>query len=143
MKERIQRQIWEYQKLMPIYNFNSTIDLGGKNKISKINISSYYPLNNTQKKLIDNKDKYIYYICLYEEYNMCTYCINYLSFNYNELSSLIASNKMNEYFRMLLYDNIPIMETPIYFEIFNLVFYSFNKFKILEKMYEICGDELS
>ena len=60
---------------------------------------------------------------------------------YNTLSSLVSSHNINKKFNIPMFDNIAIIENPIFYEVYSYSIFSFDLSKLLKKLKEIFGDE--
>ena len=142
--KRTQKQMWDHLQVSSKYNFTSNFPNVAKNKISKIEISSYYPKNNTLLNST-NDDEILFYTCfdnLESSIGQCSTMENLISNQYSSLSSLISSHDIHKSFKIPKYD-VPIFDTPIIYNINNYAMYSFDISKMAKKIYEICGDDFS
>ena len=142
--KRTQKQLWDHLKISSKYNFQSNFKNMADNKISKIEINSYYPINTT---LLDfyNNEEFLFYTCFDNSDNsesQCSAMKNLIYSQYPSLSSLIASHNIDDSFRIPLYDTA-IFHMPIVFNINRFIMYSFDSSKMIYKVHEICGNEFN
>ena len=140
--KRMQKQLWKFHNSISIYESVSTINLDVDKKLLKFDINSYFPINITEQNLMNNNnDNYLFYTCLYDDPFYYENLLNLLKKNYNGISSLISSNDIYKSFKIPIYENFSIIDSPIFYDTYSMAFYSFNKFNILKKIYEIIGNE--
>ena len=142
--KRSQRQMWDHLQVSSKYNFISNFKDNASNKISKIEIKSYYPINETLLNF-NNEDELLFYTCFDNSdssTNQCSSMENLITSQYSSLSSLISSHNIHDSFRIPMYDT-PIFDTPIVFNINRYIMYSFDSSKMLYKIHQICGNEFN
>ena len=142
--KRTQKQMWDHLQVSPKYNFSSNFKNIASNKLSRIGISSYYPINNTLLNTT-NTDELLFYTCFDNSQGsigQCTSMENLITNQYSSLSSLISSHDIHKSFKIPIYD-IPIFDTPVIFNINRYTMYSFDSSKMIQKVHEICGNEFS
>ena len=136
--------MWDHLQVSPKYNFSSNFKNIASNKLSRIGISSYYPINNTLLNTT-NTDELLFYTCFDNSQGsigQCTSMENLITNQYSSLSSLISSHDIHKSFKIPIYD-IPIFDTPVIFNINRYTMYSFDSSKMIQKVHEICGNEFS
>ena len=137
--KRIQKQIWEIQQTFSIYDFESNFQNFEKEDIlSKIEHDSYYSINNN----ININNNFLYYTYFSDSISHCLSIENELYKQYNTLSSLLFSHNIYDSFRFPMYE-VPIMTSPIFFNINCYTMFSFNFWKMKDKIMEICGNEIN
>ena len=142
--KRTQKQMWDHLQVSSKYNFNSNFKNIANEKLSNIEISSYYPINNSLLSSTNN-DELLFYTCFDNSdssIDQCSSMENLISNQYSSLSSLISSHDIDNSFKIPIYDT-PIFDTPIIFNINRYTMYSFDSSKMLQKIHEICGNEFS
>ena len=140
--KRTQKQMWDHLQVSAKYKFISNFKNFSNNKISKVGISSYYPINDT---LLDstNNDEILFYTCFDNSESSLSQCptMETLIINqYSSLSSLISSHDIHNSFKIPIYDT-PIFDTPVIFNINTYTMYSFDSSKMIQRIHEICGNE--
>jgi hypothetical protein len=142
--KRTQRQMWDHMQVSSKYKFISNFKNMANKKVIKIEIDSYYPINDTLLNQI-NDDDLLFYTCFdnsESSLNQCSSMENIISKQYSSLSSLIASHNIHDSFRIPLYDT-PIFDAPIVFNINKFIMYSFDSSKMIDKIHQICGNEFN
>ena len=142
--KRTQRQMWDHFQVSSEYNFKSNFKNEANNKLSKIEIKSYYPINETLLNSV-NDDELLFYTCFDNSDSSTSQCSSMedlISSQYSSLASLISSHNIYESFRIPLYDT-PIFDTPIVFNINRYIMYSFDISKMIYKIHQICGNEFN
>ena len=133
--KRIQNQMRENFQVLLIYENQDNIDL---NLYNQLKIIGFDPRDDLEKESNDND--YLYYHCFYSEY-ICDFMQLRILDQYNTLSSLVSSHNINKKFNVPMFDNIAIIENPIFYEIYSYSIFSFDLSKLLKKLKEIFGDE--
>ena len=142
--KRTQKQMWDHLQVSSKYNFNSNFKNFAKDKLSKVEISSYYPINNTLLNST-NDDELLFYTCFdnsESSLGQCSTMENLISNQYPSLSSLISSHDIDKSFKIPIYDT-PIFDTPVIFNINRYTMYSFDSSKMIQRIHEICGNEFN
>ena len=142
--KRTQRQMWDHFQVSSEYNFKSNFKNEANNKLSKIEIKSYYPINETLLNSV-NDDELLFYTCFDNSDSSASQCSSMedlISNQYSSLASLISSHNIYDSFRIPLYDT-PIFDTPIIFNINRYIMYSFDISKMVYKIHQICGNEFN
>ena len=142
--KRTQRQMWDHFQVSSEYNFKSNFKNEANNKLSKIEIKSYYPINETLLNSV-NDDELLFYTCFDNSDSSASQCSSMedlISNQYSSLASLISSHNIYDSFRIPLYDT-PIFDTPIVFNINRYIMYSFDISKMVYKIHQICGNEFN
>ena len=142
--KRTQKQIWDHLQVSSKYNFNSNFKNFANNKLSKVGVSSYYPINDTLLNSTNN-DELLFYTCFdssESSIGQCSTMVYLISNLYSSLSSLTASHDIDNSFRIPYY-NIPIFDTPIIYNINRYTMFSFDSSKMIQRIHEICGNEFS
>ena len=133
--KRIQIQLRENLQVSSTYKYQFNIDLDLYNQLKIIEFEYRDDLEQES-----NDNDYIFYHCFFSEYSCFFTKLNILD-QYNALSSLVSSHNINKKFNIPMFDNIAIIENPIFFEIFSYSIFSFDLSKLLKKLKEIFGDE--
>ena len=141
--KRLHRQIWEFQECINVF----------KNKNKKFNVleidDNYYNFSNKKQykeiEQIVKNERYLFYSCFSEFFYICFYEIDYIAPQYNMLSSQITSSNINEFnsLKIPMYDNISIISFPLFVDLYANIIYSFDPFRIFQKVNELCGDILN
>ena len=137
--KRIQKQIWEYQQVSSVYNFNCNFEEEEKEIIIK---NFDYIKDNFKENL--NNDNYfpIFFTCLSDNKPECPPLEDILFHQYETFSSSIFSPFRRDLFRIpTLNENI--MSTPLFFDITIYAFFSFDYSNIIQKINEIYGNEFN
>ena len=113
--KRMQRQFWEYFNVINIYNLNFNFENDDNKKLSEIEFKRTDINKQNNSIIIDNND-FLFYSCYYKYSQFCVEIKNILIKQYNSLSSLIFFHDKNSTFRIPIYDNIPLIDTPTAFE---------------------------
>ena len=133
--KRIQTQMREIlqvsKKFNYVYNINMDID-------NKFKVIEFDPRDDLEQDI--NEYDYLYYHCFYYE-NICYFIKDGILKQYNALSSLVSSHNINKKFNMPIFDNIAIIENPIFYEIYSYAMFSFDQSKLLKKFKDIFGHE--
>ena len=133
--KRIQIQMRENLQVSSTYKYQFNIDLDLYNLLKVIEFETIDDLEQES-----NDNDYIFYQCFFSEYTCFFIKLNILD-QYNALSSLVSSHNINKKFNMPMFDNIAIIENPIFYEIFSYSIFSFDLSKLIKKLKEIYGDE--
>ena len=133
--KRIQNQMRENFQVFLIYENQDNIDL---NPYNQLKIIGFDPRDDLEKE--NNDNDYLYYHCFYSEY-ICDFMQLRILDQYNALSSLVSSHNINKKFNVPMFDNIAIIENPIFYEVYSYSIFSFDLSKLLKKLKEIFGDE--
>ena len=131
--KRIQAQMRESLQVSIIYKYDYNINLNIKNKLKVI---EFDPRDDLEEEI--NENDYLYYHCFFVDY-ICYFMQEHILEQYNALSSLISSHNINKKFNMPMFDNIAIIENPIFYEIFSYSIFSFDLSKILKQFKDIFG----
>ena len=133
--KRIQNQMRENLQILLTYQYLHNIDLDPYNQLK---IIEFEPRDDLEQESDDND--YLYFHCFYSEY-ICDYMQFRILDQYSTLSSLVSSHNINKKFNIPMFDNIAIIENPIFYEIFSYSIFSFDLSNLLNKLKEIFGDE--
>jgi len=133
--KRIQNQMRENLQILLTYQYLHNIDLDPYNQLK---IIEFEPRDDLEQESDDND--YLYFHCFYSEY-ICDYMQFRILDQYSTLSSLVSSHNINKKFNIPMFDNIAIIENPIFYEIYSYSMFSFDLSKLLKKLKEIFGDE--
>ena len=142
--KRMQKQMWDHLQVSQIYNFKSNFE-NNNNKLSKIDINSYYTLNSNFSNSLNNENNLLFLTCFDNSYNSQNQCLaieNLISNQYETLSSLIFSHNIYNSFRMPFFEK-QIIDTTLFFNINRYTMYSFNSYIMFQKINEICGNEFN
>ena len=138
----MQKQIWEFQQTANIFKSGSNYK-EEENLIINIDKNTYYHIDiNLIEKSIDNKAYPIFYTCFYMFPNDCNYMENILSSQYETFSSSIFSSKNHDLFRMPMIGT-NLMSIPLFFNINTFTIFSSDYISMIQKIIEICGNELN
>ena len=134
--KRIQTQMREIlqvsSKFNYVYNINMDID-------NKFKVIEFDPRDDLEQDI--NEYDYLYYRCFYYYESICNFLKDGILKQYNALSSLVSSHNINKKFNMPMFDNIAIIENPIFYEIYSYAMFSFDQSKLLKKFKDIFGHE--
>ena len=133
--KRIQNQMRENLQVFLTYVYQYNIDLNLNNQLK---IIEFDPRVDLEQESNDND--YLYYQCFYDE-DDCYFMQLRILDQYSALSSLIPSHNINKKFNIPMFDNIAIIENPIFYEVYSYSIFSFDLSKLLKKLKEIFGDE--
>ena len=132
--KRIQIQMRENLRLKDVYLYVNNIDLDIFNKLK---IIEFEPREDLEPERNDND--YLYYHCFYV-YSICYFLQFQILDQYYALSSLLSNHNIDEKFNIPMYDNISIMENPIFYDILSYSMLSFDLSLLLKKFKEIFGN---
>ena len=133
--KRIQTQMREILQVSKKFNYAYNINMDIDNKFKVI---EFDPRDDLEQDI--NEYDYLYYLCFYYE-NICYFIKDGILNQYNALSSLVSSHNINKKFNMPMFDNIAIIENPIFYEIYSYAMFSFDQSKLLKKFKDIFGLE--
>ena len=133
--KRFQTQMRENLQVSLIYKNDYNINLNINNKLKVIEFDSR---DDLEEEI--NENDYLYYYCFDFE-NYCNLTQEFILDQYNALSSLVSSHNINKKFNMPIFDNIAIIEDPIFYEMFSYSVFSFDLSKLLKKFNDIFGYE--
>jgi len=132
--KRIQMQIRENIEASIIYAYSQSIDLDNDNKLKVI---EFNPRDDLEEQ--SNENDYLYFRCFSKESLCKTMEFNIIE-QYTTISSLISSHNINKKFNMPMFDNIPIIKNPIFYEVYSYSAFSFDLSKLLSKFKDIFGN---
>jgi hypothetical protein len=133
--KRIQTQIMQNYQVSLIFEYDYNINMDIYNKFK---IIEFDPRDDLEEEI--NENDYLYYHCFNYEF-FCYLLRNSILNQYNSLSSLVSSHNINKKFNMPMFDNIAIIENPIFYEHSSYSMYSFDLSKLLKKFKDIFGYE--
>ena len=119
-----------------IYQYTHSINMHVRNNFKIIDFNQDYPSDD----LAQENDDYLYYYCSAIE-ELCKAFQNSFMSRYYSLSSLVSNHNINKKFNIPMFDNIAIMDDPIFNEIFSFSMLSFNLPKLLKQINKIIGKE--
>ena len=137
---QIQKQIWNVQQSVVIYNTSKPIQNFSDYIINMTNISS---INFTQLDLKDSKENpFLYVISLSNSSYVQEYLKNFALNNYQLFSKSLFSNNIYDHFKMPGY-GVPIMDNPIFFNYVFFTVFGFNHSKIINVLENYSNQELN
>jgi len=131
--KRIHMQIGENLHILSIFACSQTINLDNDNKLKVI---EFDPRDDLEED--SNENEYIYFRCFSDEL-LCNFMEYNIIEQYNTLSSLVSSHNINKKFNMPMFDNIPIIKNPIFYEVYTYSVFSFDLSKLLSRFKDIFG----
>jgi len=131
--KRIHMQIGENLHILSIFACSQTINLDSDNKLKVI---EFDPRDDLEED--SNENEYIYFRCFSDEL-LCNFMEYNIIEQYNTLSSLVSSHNINKKFNMPMFDNIPIIKNPIFYEVYTYSVFSFDLSKLLSRFKDIFG----
>ena len=137
---QIQKQIWNVQQSVVIYNTSKPIQNFSDYIINMTNIAS---INFTQLDLKDSKENpFLYVISLSNSSYVQEYLKNFALNNYQLFSKSLFSNNIYDHFKMPGY-GVPIMDNPIFFNYVFFTVFGFNHSKIINVLENYSNQELN
>ena len=90
-------------------------------------------------------ESYLFYSCFSEGFFPCYQELKYIIPQYNMLSSQIISRNINGFnsLRIPMYNNVSIISFPLFVDLFSTILFSFDPYRIFQKVNELCGDILN
>jgi len=131
--KRIHMQIGENLHILSIFACSQTINLDSDNKLKVI---EFDPRDDLEED--SNENEYIYFRCFSDEL-LCNFMEYNIIEQYNTLSSLVSSHNINKKFNIPMFDNIPIIKNPIFYEVYTYSVFSFDLSKLLSRFKDIFG----
>ena len=134
--KRIQIQMRQVLQVEEIYQYIHSINIHVRKNFKIIDFNQDYPSDN----LPQENDDYLYYYCSAIK-ELCKAFQYSIMSRYYSLSSLVSNHNINKKFNIPMFDNIAIMDDPIFYEIFSFSMLSFNLPKLLKQINKIIGKE--
>ena len=131
---RMQKQIWRLQQSLSIYPNFKPIQYYGDYIINMTNESSY---NFTELSSKNQKDTPFFYIKCYSSNSIIQNYVQLFSLdNYQLFANSIVNHDIYSYFRIPGY-NVPMIETPLYYNFIFSTIFGFDYSLISDKIKEI------